>query len=170
MPAPTGDRQIGQLLAGRYRLAVSKGGDDVADVWHALDESTQTVVTLEILRDRGNDAAKQRFLAEARRMAAIERPSVMRVASIVDADSETFIVFEHLIPLPVVLTGLTAVARDVRPATRAAEDKDKTLVITPPAPQAPSMLDAVAGPKRAVAEEILATDEAASTIVELEDT
>ena len=130
-----GGRQIGQLLAGRYRLAVSKGGDDVADVWHALDESTQTVVTLEILRDRGNDAARQRFLAEARRMAAIERPSVMRVTSIVDDGTETFIVFEHLIPLPVVLTGLTAVARDVRPATKAAEDKDRTVV-----------LHAVAGP------------------------
>jgi hypothetical protein len=161
-----GGRQIGQLLAGRYRLAVSKGGDDVADVWHALDESTQTVVTLEILRTRGNDAAKQRFLAEARRMAAIERPSVMRVASIVDADAETFIVFEHLIPLPVVLTGLTAVARDVRPATKAAEDRDKTVVMTPPAP---STLGAVAGPKRAAADEILATDEAAPTIVELDD-
>src|SRR5688572_32590295 len=98
---------------------MSKGGDDVADVWHALDESTQTVVTLEILRHRGNDAARQRFLAEGRRMAAIERPSVMRVASIVDEGTDTFIVFEHLIPLPVVLTGLTAVARDVRPATQA---------------------------------------------------
>ena len=167
-----GGRQIGQLLAGRYRLAVSKGGDDVADVWHALDESTQTVVTLEILRDQGNDAAKQRFLAEARRMAAIERPSVMRVASIVDGGTETFIVFEHLIPLPVVLTGLTAVARDVRPATKAAEDKDKTVVITPPPPStpaAPSMLGSVAGPKRAAADEILVTDEAAPAIVELDD-
>src|SRR5688572_904018 len=153
MPAPAGDRQIGQILAGRYRLAVSKGGDDVADVWHALDESTQTVVTLEILRDRGNDAARQRFLAEARRMAAIERPSVMRVARIVDEGTDTFIVFEHLIPLPVVLTGLTAVARDVRPATKAAEE---------------STLTAVAGPTRA-AHDDLATDETAPAMVELDD-
>ncbi len=131
-----GGRKVGQLLAGRYRLAISKGGDDMADVWHALDESTQKVVTLEILRSRDNDAARQRFLAEARRMAAIERPSVMRVAAIHDEGTDTFIVFEHLIPLPVVLTGLTAVARDVRPATKAAEDKDKTVVLTPAAPQA----------------------------------
>ncbi|HJW47831.1 MAG TPA: hypothetical protein VJ726_00280, partial [Candidatus Limnocylindria bacterium] len=167
-----GDRQIGQLLAGRYRLAMSKGGDDVADVWHALDESTQTVVTLEILRDRGNDAARQRFLAEARRMAAIERPSVMRVGSIVDEGTDTFIVFEHLIPLPVVLTGLTAVARDVRPATKAAEDKEKTVVLTPAAPQAQSpfasRLNAVAGPTRAATQDDLATAETAPTIVELD--
>ena len=83
-------------------------------------------------------------------MAAIERPSVMRVASIVDEGTETFIVFEHLIPLPVVLTGLTAVARDVRPATKAAEDKDKTVVLTPPVP---STLTAVAGPTRAAAQD-----------------
>jgi hypothetical protein len=169
-----GGRQVGQLLAGRYRLAVSKGGDEVADVWHALDESTQTVVTLEILRDRGNDATRQRFLAEARRMAAIERPSVMRVASIVDGDTDTFIVFEHLIPLPVVLTGLTAVARDVRPATKAAEDKDKTIVLTPaapqePAPVAPSTLGAVAGPTRAAARDDVVADENAPMIAELED-
>jgi len=165
MPTATGDRQIGQLLAGRYRLAMSKGGDEVADVWHALDESTQTVVTLEILRDRGNDAARQRFLAEARRMAAIERPSVMRVASIVDEGADTFIVFEHLIPLPVVLTGLTSVARDVRPATKAAEDRDKTVVLTPPAP---STLNAVAGPTPAAAPDDLATDETAPAIVGLD--
>ena len=146
-----GGRQVGQVVAGRYRLAVSKGGDEVADVWHALDESTQTVVTLEILRDRGNDATRQRFLAEARRMAAIERPSVMRVASILDEGAETFIVFEHLIPLPVVLTGLTAVARDARPV----------------ASVAPSTLGAVAGPTRSAAPEDPAGDKTEAVIVEL---
>src|SRR6185369_16158896 len=74
-------------------------------------------------RDRSNEAARQRFLAEARRMAAIERPSVMRVASIHDGATDTFIVFEHLIPLPVVLTELSAIARDVKPATQAADEK-----------------------------------------------
>src|SRR3990170_6118249 len=135
MPAPVGGRQVGQVLAGRYRLAMSKGGDDVADVWHALDDSTQTVVTLEILRDRGNEPGRKRFLAEARRMAAIERPSVMRVASIVDEGTDTFIVFEHLIPLPVVLTGLTAVAKDARPSAPQG-----------PVPVAPTTLGAVMGP------------------------
>jgi hypothetical protein len=127
-PAPAvGGRQVGQVLAGRYRLAMFKGGDDLADVWHALDDSTEKVVTLEILRDRSNDAARQRFLAEARRMAAIERPSVMRVASIHDGATDTFIVFEHLIPLPVVLTELSAIARDVKPATKAADEKTVVL-------------------------------------------
>jgi hypothetical protein len=127
-PAPAvGGRQVGQVLAGRYRLAMFKGGDDLADVWHALDDSTEKVVTLEILRDRTNEAARQRFLAEARRMAAIERPSVMRVASIHDGATDTFIVFEHLIPLPVVLTELSAIAKDVKPATKAVDEKTVVL-------------------------------------------
>jgi len=121
-PAPAASgRQVGQLLAGRYRLAMFKGGDEIADVWHALDESTEQVVTLEILRDRDDTAARQRFLAEAQRMAAIERPSVMRVAAIHNEATDTFIVFEHLIPLPVVLTELSAIAKDAKPATKAAD-------------------------------------------------
>lgn len=145
-----GGRQVGQVLAGRYRLAMFKGGDDLADVWHALDDSTEKVVTLEILRDRSDEAARQRFLAEARRMAAIERPSVMRVASIHDGETDTFIVFEHLIPLPVVLTELSAIARDVKPATKAADEK--TVV-----------LGAMAGPTRPpLAPDPVATVEAAA--------
>jgi hypothetical protein len=172
-PAPAlGGRQVGQVLAERYRLGLFKGGDDLADVWHALDDSTEKVVTLEILRDRDNEAARQRFLAEARRMAAIERPSVMRVAAIHDDATATFIVFEHLIPLPVVLTGLSAIARDVKPATRAAEAK--TVVLTaavPPVPVsvAPPTLAAVVGPMRSAAALESAEDDATtSTIIELD--
>src|SRR5438093_12026758 len=104
-----------------------KGGDEISDVWHALDESTEKVVTLEILRDRDNEAARQRFLAEAQRMAAIERPSVMRVAAIHNEASGTFIVFEHLIPLPVTLTGLTGVAKDTKSTPVAAEGRTAVL-------------------------------------------
>jgi len=153
-PAPAG-RQVGQLLAGRYRLGLFKGRDDLADVWHALDGSTEKVVTLEILRARDNEAARQRFLAEARRMAAIERPSVMRVAAIHDDATDTFIVFEHLIPLPVVLTGLSAIAKDAKPATKAA-------AAAPP-------LAAVVGPMRSAAALDTAADDAiAPPIVDLD--
>lgn len=155
-PAPAvGGRQVGQLLAGRYLLGVFKGGDDIADVWHALDESTEKVVTLEILRDRENEGARQRFLAEARRMAAVERPSVMRVAAIHDEGTDTFIVFEHLIPLPVVLTGLTGIAKDSKPQT--------------PPSVAPSPLASVAGPTRSAATPDLSVEDAtAPTIVDLD--
>ncbi|HEY3127453.1 MAG TPA: hypothetical protein VGK07_10355 [Candidatus Limnocylindria bacterium] len=169
-PAPAASgRQVGQLLAGRYRLAMFKGGDEIADVWHALDESTELVVTLEILRNRDDTAARQRFLAEAQRMAAIERPSVMRVAAIHNDAVDTFIVFEHLIPLPVVLTGLTAIAKDAKPATKAAEDM--TAAMTPPQAPAsvvPSPLASVAGPTRSVAMPAVEEYEDAAAIVDLD--
>jgi hypothetical protein len=170
-PAPAvGGRQVGQVLAGRYRLAMFKGGDDLADVWHALDDSTETIVTLEILRDRSNEPALQRFLAEARRMAAIERPSVMRVASIHDGETDTFIVFEHLIPLPVVLTELSAIARDVKPATKAADDKTVVLgamagPTRPPVAAEPASLQAAINAIEAV-DTTEALDEGAPMIVE----
>ncbi|MDP9266309.1 MAG: hypothetical protein M3O91_09380 [Chloroflexota bacterium] len=166
-PAVVG-RQIGQVLAGRYRLAMFKGGDEIADVWHALDDSTEMVVTLEILRDRDNEPARQRFLAEAQRMAAIERPSVMRVAAIHNDATETFIVFEHLIPLPVVLTGLTAVAKDARPATRAAEEAAALAAARPPQTVEPSTLSAVAGPMRSAVTPEAADVAAAPAIVDLD--
>jgi len=160
-PAPAAaGRQVGQVLAGRYRLGLFKGGDDIADVWHALDDTTQSVVTLEILRDRSADASRQRFLAEARLMAAIERPSVMRVAAIHDDATDTFIVFEHLIPLPVVLTGLTAVAKDAKPATKAAEESAARA-----ADDRTTVLSAVAGPTRAAAPHVAIDEAAQSTIV-----
>jgi hypothetical protein len=103
-PAPAfSGRQVGQVLAGRYRLAMYKGGDDIAEVWHAVEEATQQVVTVEILRDRNDESRRTRFLEQAHRMAEIERPSVMKVAGIHDEPSDTFVVFEHLIPLPVEL-------------------------------------------------------------------
>jgi hypothetical protein len=106
LPPSVKGPQVGQVIAGRYRLALFKGGDDVAEVWHAVEESTQQVVTIEILRDRGDAALRTRFLEQAQRMAEIERPSVMKVVGIHDEANETFVVFEHLIPLVIELPDL----------------------------------------------------------------
>jgi hypothetical protein len=124
LPASVKGPQVGQLLAGRYRLALFKGGDDIAEVWHAVEESTQQVVSIEILRDRGDEGLRTRFLEQAKRMAQIERPSVMKVAAIHDDANETFVVFEHLIPLSIELPDLTpaepAAAIGPEPATSVA--------------------------------------------------
>jgi hypothetical protein len=95
-----GGRQERQLIAGRYRLASFHRGDESTEVWRALDESTTQVVSLEFLR--GEDpTAKERFLAGARRLASVQQPSVMKVAAIHDDPGMTFIVFEHLVHIPV---------------------------------------------------------------------
>ena len=99
--APVADgRQERQLIAGRYRLASFHRGDDSTEVWRALDESANQVVTLEFLRDR-DPVARERFVAGARRLESDPQPSVMRVAGIHDGADGTFIVFEHLVQIPV---------------------------------------------------------------------
>jgi len=88
-----------QLVAGRYRLVSFHRGDGTSEVWRALDETTNLAVTLEFLRDR-DPQSRERFLAGARRLAAAPQPAVMRVAAIHDDAEGTFIVFEHLVVVP----------------------------------------------------------------------
>jgi hypothetical protein len=102
------DHQERQLVAGRYRLASFHRGDEITEVWRALDESTTQVVSLEFLRD-SDPSEKERFLAGARRLASVQQPSVMRVAAIHDDPGMTFIVFEHLVHIPVPLEWLKPV-------------------------------------------------------------
>ena len=68
--------QAGQLVASRYRLASFHRGDGNTEVWRALDESTNQMVSLEFLRDV-NPVSRERFLAGARRLASVAEPSVM---------------------------------------------------------------------------------------------
>ena len=98
-------REARQLIAGRYRLASYHRGDESTEVWRALDESTTQVVSLEFWRDP-DPVRKERFLAGARRLASVEQPSVMKVAAIHDDHDGTFIVFEHLVHIPVPLEWL----------------------------------------------------------------
>ena len=88
-----------QLIASRYRLMTFHRGDNTTEVWRALDETTNLVVTVEFLRDR-NPESRERFLAGARRLASAQQPAVLRVAAIRDDAEGTFIVFEHIVALP----------------------------------------------------------------------
>src|SRR5438477_4510270 len=118
--APVVYRQERQLIAGRYRLASFHRGDDKTEVWRALDESTTQVVSLEFLRDP-DPASKEPFLAGARRLAAVAQPSVMRVAAIHDDSDGTFIVFEHLVHIPVPLEWLKPAIETPVPVLRVAQ-------------------------------------------------
>jgi hypothetical protein len=132
-PVPQGHQER-QLIAGRYRLASFHRGDDSTEVWRALDESTKQVVSLEFLRGR-DPAARERFVAGARRLAADPQPSVMRVAGIHDGAEGTFIVFEHLVHIPVPV-GWLELAVDAAPRTppvQATQTLTPEPDITPPA-------------------------------------
>src|SRR2546428_7364612 len=87
--------QAGQLVASRYRLASFHRGDGNTEVWRALDESTNQMVSLEFLRDV-NPVSRQRFLAGARRLASVAEPPVMPVPGLPDDAAGTFRGFHHL--------------------------------------------------------------------------
>ena len=140
-PTVADGRHERQLIAGRYRLASFHRGDETTEVWRALDESTTQVVSLEFLRD-SDPAGKERFLAGGRRLASVQQPSVMRVAAIHDDHDGTFIVFEHLVHIPVPLEWLKPAVEAPVPLLKVAEP---TAIETPPvAPEAAEL--AVAAP------------------------
>lgn len=93
--SPSG-RDIGTVVAGRYRLAAHIGSGGTADVWRAYDESRDRAVTLKILRDPKDADARRHFLAEARRLETLDHPSIVPVLGVHDALGDTLIAFEHV--------------------------------------------------------------------------
>jgi hypothetical protein len=145
-PPPAGGRQERELIIGRYRLVSFHRGDESTEVWRALDEMTKQVVTLEFLRER-DPARRERFVAEGRRMASIENPSVMRVALVHDDAALTFMVFEHLVHVPVNLDLLKPPDDPAAPRVQLLQPA----AVAPPAPiLRPAIID---DPRPAVAAE-----------------
>src|SRR5437867_11638776 len=82
-------REFGTIVAGRHRLAARIGAGGTADVWRAYDESRDRAVTLKILRDPKDAAARRHFLAEARRLETRDHPGVVTVLGVQDALGDT---------------------------------------------------------------------------------
>jgi serine/threonine protein kinase len=93
--SPSG-RDVGTVVAGRYRLAAHIGTGGTADVWRAYDESRDRAVTLKILRDAQDTDARRHFLAEARRLETLDHPSIVPVLGVHDALGDTLIAFAHV--------------------------------------------------------------------------
>ena len=93
--SPSG-RDIGTIVAGRYRLAAHIGTGGTSDVWRAYDESRDRAVTVKILRDPKDPDARRHFLAEARRLETLDHPSIVPVLGIHEALGDTLIAFEHV--------------------------------------------------------------------------
>jgi serine/threonine protein kinase len=93
--SPSG-RDVGAIVAGRYRLAAHIGTGSTADVWRAYDESRDRAVTLKILRDPHDADARRHFLAEGRRLETLDHPSIVPVLGIHEALGDTLIAFAHV--------------------------------------------------------------------------
>ncbi|TCN42964.1 serine/threonine-protein kinase [Kribbella orskensis] len=93
-----GDRLVGRVLDGRYRVGarVAKGG--MATVYEALDMRLDRLVALKVMHlGLGDDAEfGRRFVAEARAAARLSHPNVVAVFDQGDDNGTLFLAMEYV--------------------------------------------------------------------------
>ncbi|MET7284087.1 Stk1 family PASTA domain-containing Ser/Thr kinase [Kribbella sp. NPDC005582] len=98
MDTQVGDRLVGRVLDGRYRVGarVAKGG--MATVYQALDMRLDRIVALKIMHDGLGDDAQfaRRFVAEARAAAKLSHPNVVAVFDQGDDNGTLFLAMEYI--------------------------------------------------------------------------
>lgn len=85
-----GGEGAGRLIGGRYRLVERVGGGGSADVWRAVDERLARTVALKVLHPHlvREPQFRERLAREARTVAGLDHPSIVRVHDVViDADT-----------------------------------------------------------------------------------
>jgi non-specific serine/threonine protein kinase len=100
-PLPAGDPGP-MAAAGRrlshYELKERIGGGGMGVIYRAVDTRLERVVAVKFLAQRftGDDAAKQRFLQEARAASAIDHPNICTIYEIDETDDgELYLVMAH---------------------------------------------------------------------------
>jgi eukaryotic-like serine/threonine-protein kinase len=100
-PLPAGDPGA-MAAAGRrlshYELKERIGGGGMGVIYRAVDTRLERVVAVKFLAQRftGDDAAKQRFLQEARAASAIDHPNICTIYEIDETDDgELYLVMAH---------------------------------------------------------------------------
>lgn len=93
-----GDRLVGRVLDGRYRVGarVAKGG--MATVYEALDMRLDRIIALKVMHlGLGDDAEfGRRFVAEARAAAKLSHPNVVAVFDQGDDNGTLFLAMEYV--------------------------------------------------------------------------
>src|SRR5271163_4380850 len=89
---------IGRVLGDRYRLVTAVGTGASAHVYLADDVSLRRQVAIKVLHPAlaGDQAFLKRFRAEARAVAALNHPNVLRVYDWGEEDGEPYLVLEYL--------------------------------------------------------------------------
>ena len=94
LQAPAEEGDLG--LLGHYRLLDVLGAGSTGVVYRAVDQRLQRAVALKILRPSLGDAARERFVAEARATAAIEHPNVVTIYEVGTEGPLAFIAMQWL--------------------------------------------------------------------------
>ena len=91
-PRPVNDTDV---IAQRYELGPLIGRGGTADVYRAVDRLLDRSVAVKVLRDRaGDDAAHERFTAEATTLAGLNHPGLVVVLDAGITDERPFLVME----------------------------------------------------------------------------
>ena len=90
----TSDDAIGQIE--HYRIEEILGCGSTGVVFKAIDENLGRPVAIKVLRPSLGDAARQRFIAEARATANLDHANVVTIFHVGDAGSLAFIVMQWL--------------------------------------------------------------------------
>jgi len=91
----TGSHNAVGSEVGRYRIERSLGAGAFAFVYLAWDKMLDRQVVLRVARDGQAPSARRRFLNEARALASLEHPHVIRLYDLVIADEGSYMVLEH---------------------------------------------------------------------------
>src|SRR5690349_5940446 len=84
------------LIADRFELLDRAGAGGMAVVYRARDQSDDTIVALKLLREDGSET-RERFLYEARALAELKHPGIVRyVTHGITPSGERFLVMEWL--------------------------------------------------------------------------
>jgi len=90
VPVRAARSPVGELLAGRYRVAELVGHGATGGVWRAEDELLHRAVAVKRLPDRRPEG-----LAEARMAARVRHPSVVTVHDLIEHDGSSWMVMDY---------------------------------------------------------------------------
>ena len=91
--------QIGKIFAGRYRIVKQIGRGGMADVYLAKDLILDgEEVAVKVLRTnyQTDQIAVQRFQREARAMAELDHPNIVRISDIGEEDGQQYLAMEYV--------------------------------------------------------------------------
>jgi serine/threonine-protein kinase len=88
----------GTILAGQYEIIRTLGVGGMGRVYEARDLVLGRSVAIKQMREelRQDPKQKERFLAEARMVAALHHPNIVDIYSVIDDGNDVYLVFEYI--------------------------------------------------------------------------
>jgi serine/threonine-protein kinase len=85
---------IGSLIAGHIRIQAALGQGGMGEIYAGVDERLGRRVAVKTIRSDRSDAARQRFLREARALSALDHPGICRLLEYISTPEEDYLVLE----------------------------------------------------------------------------